>query len=337
MPGRSTQIKPNFFIVGAPKCGTTAMYEYLKAHPDIYMPERKEPHFFGADLLFTERHNVIREPDRYLALYANWQGERAVGDPSVWYLYSQKAACEIKDFAPDAAIIIMLRNPVDMIYSVYHQSRYDGNEDLPTFEEALGAEHARKQGEQIPKTALFPQGLYYSEIALFSQQVQRYLDVFGKAQVHIILFDDFTRNTAQVYRDTLNFLGVDPDFAIDFNIINSNKQVRSATARNLARGLSMRYRRVLNQWDVDPNDPTRYEKLAARNFWQRNLIRILLKLAGFANRGVKSLNTQYIGRPPMPDSLRAELVEHFAADIESLSEIIGRDLSHWTQTRSEQG
>jgi hypothetical protein len=299
--------------------------------PDIYMPERKEPHFFGADLSFTQRHNVIRELNSYLALYANWQGEHAIGDASVKYL-SRKAAQEIKTFAPDARIIIMLRNPVDMMYSVYHQSRYDLNEDLPTFETALAAEPARKRGEQIPRTALLPQGLCYSEIALFSEQVQRYWDVFGRERVHIILFDDLVRDTAQVYRETLAFLGVDPDFTIAFEVINSNKQVRSVRLRNATRSLSMLYRRLLRQWGVDPYLPTTVAVQPFRAFWQRIGARILLPMARFANAHIKSFNTQYVSRQPMADDLRRQLIKQFTPEIETLSALIGRDLSHWTQT-----
>ena len=324
-------VKPNFFIVGAPKCGTTALYEYLKAHPDVYMPERKEPHFFGADLAFTPRHNVIRDLKRYLALYDKWQGEQAIGDPSVWYLYSRTAAQEIYDFAPDAKIIAMLRNPVDMIYSVYHQSRYDGNENLPTFAEALAAEPARRRGEQIPATALLPQGLYYSEIALFSQQVERYYAVFGRERVHVILFDDLVRDTAQVYRETLAFLGVDPDFTTPLAVVNPNKAVRSARLRDVARHVSMRYRGLLKRWGVDPNQPVQQAAPPDSGFWPRAGAAVLLPLARLANNGLRAFNTQYVPREPLPDDLRRQLTAQFAPEVEALGALIGRDLSHWTQ------
>src|SRR5436190_21521408 len=110
---------PNFFIVGAPKCGTTAMYEFLKQHPQIFMT-RKEVDFFGSDLYMKER---IRDESAYLQLFAAATDEFRVGEGSVWYLYSKRAAAEIKRFVSDARIIIQLRDPTDMIYSLHSELR----------------------------------------------------------------------------------------------------------------------------------------------------------------------------------------------------------------------
>src|SRR3989339_415720 len=135
--------KPDFFIVGAPKSGTTAMCTYLKQHPEIFMPEKKESHFFGTDL---NSPRFIRDKKIYLSLFSKAKDERRVGESSVWYLYSKKAASEIKEFSPSASIIIMLRNPVDMLYSQHSQFLYNGNEDIACFEEALNAEQDRRRG-----------------------------------------------------------------------------------------------------------------------------------------------------------------------------------------------
>jgi len=140
---------PDFFIVGAPKCGTTAMSDYLRQHPEIYMPQRKEPHFFGSDLDAPYPY-FIRDKEQYFSLFAEAKDEKRVGEASVWYLYSKRAAFEIKEFCPTASIIIMLRNPVDMIYSLHSQRLFTGNEDIPDFEEALEAEEDRKRGLRIP-------------------------------------------------------------------------------------------------------------------------------------------------------------------------------------------
>ncbi|NLF38083.1 sulfotransferase, partial [bacterium] len=102
---------PDFFIVGAPKSGTTALHAYLGRHPSIFVPARKEPHFFGSDIVSPA---FVRDRDAYLSLFAGATTEARVGEASIWYLYSKRAAREIKEFNPDARIIIMLRNPVDM-------------------------------------------------------------------------------------------------------------------------------------------------------------------------------------------------------------------------------
>lgn len=223
---------PDFFIVGAPKCGTTAMDHYLKQHPEIFLPNRKEPQFFGSDL-----HSpvFIRNWDKYLSLFEGVKDEKRVGETSVRSLHSEKAAMEIKGFQPGASIIAMLRNPVETIPSMHSQYLYTGNENIESLKEALEAEEERKRGKQIPKIAPFVQGLFYKEAARYSQQIQRYFEAFGRENVHVIIFDDFKANPAAAYARALRFLGVDSDFRIDFQVINSNKRVRNTALRNLSK------------------------------------------------------------------------------------------------------
>ena len=137
----SPRHRPDLFLVGAPKCGTTAFSDYLSQHPDIFMA-RKEMHFFGADLRFAP-HFYRRDEAEYLAQFAARNNQRRVGEASVWHLFSKTAAAEIKAFSPEARIIVMLREPVEMMYSLFHYFRFDGNENLPTFEAALNAELSR--------------------------------------------------------------------------------------------------------------------------------------------------------------------------------------------------
>ena len=123
--------KPDFFIAGAPKCGTTAMHTYLQTHPEVFVSKVKEPSFFATDL-----HNsnpLVCNIEEYLSLFAEVRDEKRVGEASTGYFYSQNAAKELKEFNPSASIIIMLRNPVDMMYSLHGQLLYQGNEDLVNF------------------------------------------------------------------------------------------------------------------------------------------------------------------------------------------------------------
>src|ERR1043166_4244119 len=135
--------RPDFFIVGAPKSGTTAMHTYLAQHPEVFLA-RKEVHFFGSDL---DLQNDIRDLSTYLELFAAATNELRVGESSVWYLYSRDAAKEIKQFSAASRIIIQLRNPVDMIYSLHSQLLYSGAEDIADFESALRAE---ERGRILP-------------------------------------------------------------------------------------------------------------------------------------------------------------------------------------------
>src|SRR5262249_53369576 len=126
--------KPNFFIVGAPRCATTSMYTYLKQHPQIHLSLLKEPLFFATDL--TIQPLAVTDEASYLGLFADAGDARRIGEGSVFYLLSKRAAEEIKRFSPRAKIIIMLRNPIDMMHSLHALYLRTGNEDLD-FEEAI--------------------------------------------------------------------------------------------------------------------------------------------------------------------------------------------------------
>ena len=129
--------KPDFFIVGAPKCGTTALANYLGQHPDIFMAKQKESHHFATDLIPYD--DYWRNRNHYLKIFQEAKENQIIGEASVFYLLSQEAAKNIKKFSPNAKIIIMLRNPVDLLYSHYFQAVYNGRETITDFEKALGA------------------------------------------------------------------------------------------------------------------------------------------------------------------------------------------------------
>jgi hypothetical protein len=298
--------RPDFFIVGAPKCGTTAMHSYLSAHPGIFMAH-KEMHFFGSDLkIYRIRVTSLED---YLAHFAEWNGERRIGEASVLYLSSKTSAAEIHAFAPDAQIIIMLRHPVEMIYSLYSQMRYTGNEDIPDFEAALAAEADRKLSKRLSKKIRYQSGLYYREIAQYTDQVRRYFDIFGRDRVHVIIYDDFKRDTQQVYQRTLEFLGVAPDFRPEFEIVNANKRSRSRWLRNLMV--------VPPQWYLS------LLPLGRKLFSG--------KLRDRVNRFIKQRNTVFVERQRMDSDLRCRLQAEFRPEIERLSELLNIDLTHWSQ------
>lgn len=209
------------------------MYAYLRQHPEIYVSPHKEPHFFGSDL--TPLPGAIREEELYRQLFAGAGDQPRVGEGSVWYLSSQRAPSEIHAFAPDARILILLREPGQMMHSLHALFTRTGNEDLPAFEEALDAEPERREGRRIPPGAYLPEGLLYTEVARYSEKVERYFTAFGRENVHCILFDDLVRDTAAVYRAALEFLGVDPDFQAELHPRRANERVRMMAIRQLAR------------------------------------------------------------------------------------------------------
>ncbi len=281
---------PNLFLVGAPKCGTTALHDYLAQHPDVFMSEPKEPHHFCTDL---DAPFAIRGRGAYEALF---QAARtpAIGESSATYLYSRVAAQGVRETYPDARIIAMLRNPLEMLPSLHSQKRVNGTEAFATFAEALWAEKKRKAGELEAKGA-FP---YYYDAALYTEQLMRYLDLFPAAQVHVIVFDDFKRDVGAVYADVLKFLDL-PPFAPNFKIVNRNKRIRS---------------RALHDTLQNPG-----------SFINR-LPRPLNKLS---YKALDKLNSAVETRIPLDANVAEKLRRDFTPEVERLGALLGRDLRGW--------
>lgn len=293
--------KPDFFIVGAPKCGTTAMHHYLRQHPEIFMPERKEPHYFGTDLTAPY---FIRDEAKYLALFETSKPAKRAGEASVFYLYSKLAASEIKRFNPAAGIIAMLRNPVDMMYSYHSQRLFSGIEDIEDFEAALAAEPERKEGRRLPEIQIAIHGLYYREMARFTEQLKRYFDEMGREQVHVIIYDDLKSAPARVYAETVRFLKVDESFVPQFEVVNPNKTLRMKSVRKFLLQPPDLIRRISRPlWK-----PERRERM---------------------KRWIARMNSKQQRRVPMSASLRRRLQLEFRPEVENLSRLLNRDLTHW--------
>ncbi|MEO8509619.1 MAG: sulfotransferase [Chloroflexota bacterium] len=297
--------RPDFFIVGAPKSGTTAMYEYLRAHPQLFLPERKELRFFGSDLEVRDRPQPSL--DAYLAFFADGGEARRIGTAYVWYLYSQRAAAEIRDFAPNADIIAMLRNPIEMVWSLHSEHLFNGNEDIRDFTAALDAEADRQNGLRIPAHAHLPQGLHYSQVPRYAEQLERYFTTFGRDRVHVILYDDFAADVRSSYRAVLSFLGVEPGSSPPaFEVINANKRTRSEWFRHFLARPPELPRRII-----------------------RTVVPASLRRAAY-ERG-KRMNVAATRREPMPSATRERLRRVFQPEVERLSLLIGRDLSDWVR------
>jgi hypothetical protein len=301
--------KPDFFIVGAPRCGTTAMRAYLVEHPEIFMVSRdglldSEPHFFGTDLYAPW---FIRDEQEYLSLFAGAKNEKHIGEKSTAYLFSRRAASEIKAYQPSARIIIMLRNPVDMLYSLHTCHLNLGYEDIVDFEAALEVEKVRKRGQRLPSnvSSLESWSLLYSERASFTEQVQRYVDAFGWENVHIIIFDDIIGDVTRVYKKTLRFLGVAPYIPPSFVKINPTTGCRSRALLNF-----------LNR----PPPALRSLVLAG----------IPLPIRDRITKGIRRLNRAPV--PALDQEVKRRLQAEFLPEVERLSTLLGRDLTHWCQS-----
>ena len=287
------------------------MASYLGQHPDIYLPV-KEVCFFGSDLQF--RRTLHRKGDwfrpteeRYLSFFDNHANQTRIGESSAYYLCSTRAASEIQSFSPDASIVVMLRNPADMLRSMHDHWLFSLNEDIADFAEALAAEEDRRNGRRIPESAFWPQGLLYRSIPRYFEQVERFFDVFGREQVHVILFEEFRDNIRETYAQTLKFLGVDPAYEANFEVVNPSRQARS---------------QILQRFFVDPPQ------------WARSLARPILdnsRLREQVRRVALGLNTRVASRPAPSPEIRVELIEHFRPEVEQLSNLLQRDLSAWNE------
>ena len=294
--------RPDFFIVGAPKCGTTALYTYLGRHPDVYLPDRKELRFFGSDLEIRDR--VPLTQDGYLSYFAGAGDARRVGTAYVWYLYSTRAAEEIHRFAPDASILVMLRNPVDMLYALHAEHLTNGNEDIADFSEALDAEPLRREGRRIPPHAHLPQGLLYSTVPRYSEQLERYFDRFGRDRVHVAIFEEFIADPVAGYRQALAFLGLGDDRSLessDFEVVNASRKLRSERMRHLLARPPELPRRIISR-----TVPAGVRK----------------SLHAWAKRA----NVREAARPEMPAATRQRLQDLFAPEVARVEALLGRGL-----------
>ncbi len=212
---------PSFFIVGAPKCGTSALAKFLSDHNDIYMSKPKEPHFFATDI--DESTRLVLTLKHYLSLFKKARQDQLCGEASVWYLYSKDAIKNIYEFNSKAKIIVMYRKPADMIYSLHNQMMLSHEEDVMEFENAWKLSWERENGNFIPKNCRDPKKLYYHKIANYYEQIQNVYNFFSKEQVKIISFDDFQKNNLEIYKDVLKFLKIDYDNKKVFERINERK------------------------------------------------------------------------------------------------------------------
>ena len=198
-------MKPNLFIVGAPKCGTTTLYNALKQNPDILMCEEKEPHFFCNDLKISKYKSIIEYEKLFNS--SNYNCKKIIGEASATYLFSKVALKNIKKYNPDAKIIVCIRNPIEFVYSFHNQMIRAGQENITNFETAWDLQQERSKGNSIPWTCKTPILLQYKKWGLFSEQLIRLYKYFPSAQIKLILLEEFKENKSLI-NDIEKFLDV---------------------------------------------------------------------------------------------------------------------------------
>ena len=216
--------RPSFFIVGVPRCGTTALSKFLEQHPEIFMAPKKGMHIFSKDLSFIK--SSINDMGSYLDEFKN-AGKRMAGETSVWQIYSESAPANILEFNPSSKIIIMVRNPVEMVYSLHSRMMLDNVEVQGDFEKAMSLESDRKKDVSPPFSGPRFIPVFYREAAKYYIHVKRYIEHFGPDKTMVIVHDDLRNGPESVFKNTLSFLGVDNSFVPVFNEVNPNTSQRS--------------------------------------------------------------------------------------------------------------
>lgn len=294
---------PDFFIVGGPKCGTTALYTYLNEHPDIFMPNVKEPNYLADDLNIQRQ---IRDNKGYEDLFQSARPGQMTGEGSTWYLYSQNALRHIMEMRPDARIIAMVRNPVDMAISMHAQMVYSMSEDEKDFQKSWDLQEKRKKGRSIPKFCEEPAVLYYRDICALGSQLEKLVNLVPESQRRIYLFDDFIADTKSIYEDALALLGLQSDNRQNFPPVNERK-IHKAT------GFAMALKSL--------SRTLRPAKMMLRKLFP-GLPSSMLK-------PLYDLQSEKGSLFEIPEATREMLRTEFLPEIEAIEKITKRDLRHW--------
>jgi ATP-binding cassette, subfamily B, bacterial len=301
---------PDFFIVGHPKSGTTALYEALRRHPQIYMPDGKEPWFFAPELHERTPPRPEGTPatlEEYLSLFAAATPEQRIGEATALYLWSQTAASRIAEVRPDARIIAILREPASFLRSLHLQFVQTYVETEGDLRRALSLEQERRRGESIPRHSYWPQALLYSKHVRYVEQLRRYHDVFAAEQVLVLIYDDFQADNEGTVRQVLRFLDVDDTAPVEVPHANPTVRARSQRLHELVHALS-----------VGRGPGSLAVKATVKAFTPRRLRREALYATQrhlvFADPG------------PADEELMSELRRRFKGEVVALSEYLGRDL-----------
>jgi len=216
---------PNFFIVGAPRAGTTSLHEYLNDIPGIFMSPIKEPNYFSRKLVPDDHLllNPIREKSRYLSLFDKTSNEKIVGEASPLYLSDPEASQLIHDFSPNALILMSLRDPIERILSHFTLIIRDGG--------YKGSFHNKLLNELKYGITDNTKPHLYLEAGLYSESVKRYLEIFGPKQVKIIIFEEFIKNPKKILEEILDFLNISENLSnFKFTIHNPFTSARDQNA-----------------------------------------------------------------------------------------------------------
>jgi hypothetical protein len=294
---------PDFVIIGAGRAGTTSLYQYLAQHPEVYVSPTKETNYFAYDPTrstedIEEAGDLfpVRSAQAYMELFQARTTEKAAGEASPRYLFTEGTERRIKAAVPDVRIVAILRDPVDRAYSAYLKYVRDGVERR-SFGEAVEDELAGRYARSFSGIR------NYLRIGLYSQHLARYHAHFPREQMTVLLFDDFQSNPEGTMTRLFRFLGVDEGFVPDCTI----RYNPSGIPRN----------RGMHRFLTGSLPARLAKKLLFRPGSSRWLAPIL------------ALQEGNLEKPPLSLETRKSLIPFFADDLQSLQDLIGKDLGHW--------
>lgn len=286
--------QPNFLIVGAAKSGTTSLYHYLKQHPNVFMPDFKEPQYFVRQEVAERLPKGVYDKAAYLALFQD-ATEKRIGEASVFYLFYYQRAIQniLSELGKDTKIVIILRNPVERCYSAYQYVSRNNVMETWSIEKALGQEQERMQANK----QLTPMA-YYQQMGLYTDAVKAYQSAF--TDVHVMLYDDFKSDP----KTSMKALG-------QFLSIKGLENIDSTTRYNVG-GKQWKYP-ILKQLFV-PNSGLKKiaKKVTGSPKWVRRL-----RASGEEDA------------VPMDSEMRSRLIKFYKEDVLKLEKILDRNLQMW--------
>lgn len=299
---RLTDIRPNTFLIGAPKCGTTSLTRCLGEHPDVFMSDPKEPGYFCRPSFYVDG---IRSADRYAALFAQVGGERIVAEATTSIIFDPIALPRVREFAPDARIVVMLRNPMRMVLSWHSHRVRSFDEDIADFPSAWRSMADRRVGRRLPAKCRDPLLLDYQYIASLGTQLERVYNFFPANRIYVCFLGDFIEDPRRAWLDMLAFLELPDDGRTEFPVENG-----SFIPRNLK---------------------------IYRLYWTMEQVTGRVKRSLGIKRGTGALEALIRIMPKRKEdreldlSLSDELHAAFDPEIVKLERLTGRNLSHWKQ------
>lgn len=297
--------KVNLFLIGAPKCGTTSLANYLSLHDKIFLPKIKEPHYFAIKHILPPTSGYVQSITKYHELYDFEKNENIEYwlDASVWYYSKKQIAQEILNYNPLSKVLLIIRNPCDAIRSLFIHRAMALQENCLDINEAIKMENSRRNGENIPVSLKnTAQGLLYIDNYKYTQKIENYYDVFGKENVKVLIFDDLVHHKKQFLDDVFNFLLLKNNINLKLTKYVFNK---SLIYRNY----------TLNK----------FIKLIPRS--------LKINLSYFYRKHIDQRINQIVQKKIIIDGYNKEIMELlkgiFIPEIEALEKLLNKDLRNW--------